>query len=77
MWDKGNIVFLPHDDRGEQILDELEEQLRHGSERRDNGERSYFVTSKGGSPEKLVAMLGDIAPDWGEHISRQDESSGN
>lgn len=71
MWEKGNIVFVAHNDRGEEILDQLEEQLRHGSERRAGGERSYFVTSKGGSPETLVATLDEIAPDWGEHISKQ------
>ena len=71
MWEKGNIVFTAHDDRGEQILDELEERLGHGSERRDNGERAYFLTSKGGSLETLLANLDAIAPDWGEHISRE------
>lgn len=73
MWEKGNIVMVAHDDRGEEILDQLEEELRHGSERRDGGERSYFVTAKGGSPDTLVAKLDEIAPDWGEHISRQEE----
>ncbi len=72
MWEKENVVFVAHDDRGEEILDKLEDELRHGSERRENGERSYFVTAKGGSPETLVEKLGEIAPDWGEHISRQE-----
>ena len=71
MWEKGNIVFVAHDDRGEEILDELEERLGHGSERRDNGERSYFLTAKAGSAETLVETLDQIAPDWGEHVSRQ------
>lgn len=71
MWEKENIVFVAHDDRGEQILDELEEQIGHGSERRDNGERSYFLTAKAGSAETIVAKLDEIAADWGEHISRQ------
>lgn len=70
MWEKGNIVLVAQDDRGEEILDELEEQLRHGSERREGGERSYFVTAKGGSPETLVATLDEIDPAWGEHISK-------
>lgn len=72
MWEKGNVVFVAHDDRGEQILDELEEQILHGSERRENGERSYFVTAKAGTPDTLVEKLDEIAPDWGEHISRED-----
>ena len=71
MWEKENIVLMAHDDRGEQILDELEERLSHGSERRDNGERSYFLTAKGGSPDTVIEKLAEIAPDWGEHISRQ------
>ncbi|HEV2785333.1 MAG TPA: hypothetical protein VGV67_03005 [Solirubrobacteraceae bacterium] len=71
MWEKENIVVVAHDDRGEQILDELEDLLGHGSERRDNGERSYFLTAKAGSSETVVAKLDEIAPDWGEHISRQ------
>ena len=70
MWEKENIVLVAHDDRGEQILDELEERLGHGSERRDNGERSYFLTSKGGSLETVIAKLDEIAADWGEHVSR-------
>ncbi len=72
MWEKENVVFIAHDDRGEKILDELEDQLRHGSERREGGARSYFVTAKGGSPETLVERLDEIAPDWGEHITRED-----
>lgn len=71
MWEKENIVLIANDDRGEQILDELEEQLGHGSERREDGERSYFLTAKAGSLETVVEKLDEIAPDWGEHISRQ------
>ena len=71
MWEKENAVFVAHDDRGEQILDELEDRLGHGSERRDNGERSYFLTSKAGSAETIVEDLSEIAPDWGEHITRK------
>ena len=71
MWEKGNIVFTAHDDRGEQILDELEDRLGHGSERRDNGERSYFLVAKGGSLDTMLEKLNEIAPDWGEHISRE------
>lgn len=70
MWEKGRTSFVAHDDRGEEILDQLEDQLRHGSERRDNGERSYFVTFKGGSPATLRDTLDEIAPDWSEHISQ-------
>ena len=73
MWEKGQIVFVAHDDRGEEILDELEHQLGHGSERRDNGERSFFLVAKGGSQETLVQNLGEIASDWGEHISLKDD----
>ena len=72
MWEKGSIVFTAHDDRGETILDELEDQLGHGSERRDNGERSYFLVGKAGSLETVLESLGSIAPDWGEHISREE-----
>ena len=71
MWEKENIVVVAHDDRGEQILDELEEQIGHGSERREHGERSYFLTARAGSSETIVAKLDEIAPDWGEHISRK------
>ncbi len=71
MWEKENIVMVAHDDRGEQILDELEELLGHGSERREDGERSYFLTARAGSPETIVETLDAIAPDWGEHVSRQ------
>lgn len=70
MWEKGRVSFVPRDDRGEEILDELEDRIRHGSERGDNGERSYFVTAKGGSPETMRETLDEIAPDWDEHISR-------
>lgn len=74
MWDKGQIIFVAHDDRGEELLDELEERLGHGSERRDGGERSYFLVHKGGSDEKLVQVLDEIAPDWGEHITKPEGS---
>jgi hypothetical protein len=70
MWAKEQLVFVAHDDRGETILDELEEQLGHGSERRDGGERSYFLVAKGGSLDTVIERLDGIAPDWGEHISR-------
>ena len=63
MWEKENIVLMAHDNRGEQILDELEDLLGHGSERRDNGERSYFLTAKGGSPDTVLEKLGEIAPE--------------
>jgi hypothetical protein len=56
------------DERGEQILDELEERLEMRSQRLEGGERSYYVVATGAVD--LDPNLAAIDADWNEHVVR-------
>lgn len=62
------IHYQTMDDRGEEILDELERSRKTSSDRLPAGERIYFLVNE--SPGDLVISLDEIDLDWREHIGR-------
>jgi hypothetical protein len=56
------------DERGEQILDELEERLDTRSKRLEAGERSYYVVAAGAVD--LDPNLAAIDAGWRQHVVR-------
>jgi hypothetical protein len=65
------IQLLPFDDRGREILNELEERTaQQPTEVRDDGAREYYLQAHGVGVDGFDAMLNHIDPDWPEHVSR-------
>lgn len=62
------VHYRALDERGEQILDELEERLGTRSERLEAGERSYYVAAA--DAVNLDPNLSAIDADWEEHVVR-------
>ena len=64
------IEFVPHDDRGREILDQLENETGKLPFKTQvaQGVRTYYLESAG--TDGFDAILGRIAPDWREHLSR-------
>ncbi len=56
------------DERGDEILDELESRLGIKSQRLLPGQRAYYLTNE--SPGDLVMILDEIDLDWREHLGR-------
>jgi len=65
------VHYRATDDRGEQILDELEERLGTRSERLEAGERSFWVVAAGAVD--LDPNLEAIHPTWEDHVQRLTE----
>jgi hypothetical protein len=67
----GVIRLVPLDQRGRQIIEELEEKARQQpTEIQEDGGRLYHVEGADVSGEELDAMLNGIHSDWQEHVTR-------
>ena len=70
------IRLFPRDERGREIIDELEEKTevrpRHpgSSARLSRGGRLYDLPAEDVSVEVFDAMLTGIDSDWREHVTR-------
>ena len=64
------ITLQPHDERGEQILDTLEQQTGDSRERLDDGGRKYSADAVTAGADAFDAMLDSIDPGWRDHLSR-------
>lgn len=64
------IELVPHDDRGIELLDELEERTEELLFRTNirTGARAYWLEDAG--TEGFDAMLHSIDPGWREHLTR-------
>jgi hypothetical protein len=64
------IALSPEDDRGREILDELEKQTEVLPDLVvDAGTRCYHLHGEGVYASSLYPMLDKIDPDWREHIT--------
>lgn len=65
------VVYVPHDERGEEILDELERRTEHRSTASDYAPnaRQYWVTGAEAHVHAFEPMLDGIDPDWAEHVT--------
>lgn len=66
------IVFVPLDDRGNELLNELEERtdvLPYKTNTR-TGQRAYSLDSVDAGTDGFDDMLDRIASDWREHLQR-------
>ncbi len=59
------IHYQTLDERGDQILDELERRTKSSSDRLEGGERIYFLIHE--SPDDLIKVLDQIDPNWPAH----------
>jgi hypothetical protein len=64
------ITLQPHDERGEQILDTLEQQTGESTERLEDGGRKYPADAVSAGVDAFDAMLDSIDPSWRDHLSR-------
>lgn len=67
----GAIRLVPLDERGQQIIDELEEKAgEQPTEIQEDGGRLYHLEGAGVSGEEFDAMLSDIDSEWQVHVTR-------
>lgn len=67
----GVIRLVPLDERGREIIDELEEETaEQPTEIQDDGGRLYHVQGEDASGEGFDAMLNRLDSDWQEHVNR-------
>lgn len=66
------ITLQPHDDRGREILDELEQETGELPFRTNNatGSREYYLNAQDVDTSGFDPMLDRIDADWRDHISR-------
>lgn len=65
------IRLVPLDDRGREIIDELEEKTKEKPiEIRDDGSRLYHLQAEDVGVDGFDAMLSHIDSDWQEHVTR-------
>jgi hypothetical protein len=64
------IQLRPNDDRGFEILEELERQTKiRSSERLDDKTRSYLLDVEDADEYAWDPMLDKIDPDWRDHVT--------
>jgi hypothetical protein len=63
-----SITFIPQDDEGERILDELEQQTQLTAEDGGDSARIYALEGEDHRIE-IVETLDDIDADWPRHIA--------
>jgi hypothetical protein len=67
----GVIRLVPLDERGREIIDELEEKTgEQPTEIQDDGGRLYHLQGEDLGGEGFDAMLSRIDSDWREHVTR-------
>jgi hypothetical protein len=62
------FTFRALDDRGEEILDELERRTDRASERFEHGQREYHLDNAG--PDGFDTVLNKHWPDRPEHVAK-------
>jgi hypothetical protein len=66
------IALRPEDDRGREILDELEKRTEVQPEQViDDGTRRYHLHGKGVYVSSLDPMLDRIDLDWRDHVTKR------
>ncbi|MGZ5356756.1 MAG: hypothetical protein ACXWZW_11150, partial [Solirubrobacterales bacterium] len=67
----GVIRLVPLDERGREIIDELEEETgEQPTEIQDDGGHLYHLHGEDAAGEAFDAMLSRIDSDWREHVAR-------
>lgn len=64
------VRFLALDERGEEILDEMEKRTGQTPEHFGEREREYSLLAAGVGPDGFDAMLDAIDPGWRGHLTR-------
>jgi hypothetical protein len=65
------IRLVPLDDRGREIIDELEEKTEEQpTEIRDGGSRLYHLQAEDVGVDRFDAMLNRTDSDWPEQVTR-------
>ena len=63
------IALHPDDDRGREILDELEKRTELEPDRVDGGTRRYYLPAEDAEITSLDAELDKIDSDWRNHLA--------
>jgi hypothetical protein len=64
------VTFTPLDDRGREILDQLEARTTPAFRWSDRtGARSYWINVEGAPTDGYEAELDRLEPDWRDHLS--------
>jgi hypothetical protein len=65
------VRFTPLDDRGRELLNELENATETSpQETFEDGSRSYYLSAHQVGVDGFDAMLDSIDSDWREHLTR-------
>lgn len=64
------IALRPNDDRGKEILDELEEETKVPPEVLEDGTRRYHASSEYAGEDAFNPMLDKIDRGWRNHITK-------
>lgn len=62
------IHYQAIDERGKEILDELERRSGLGSKQFPEGDRAYYLANE--NPADLAKWLDEIDQNWKEHVGR-------
>jgi len=63
------IALRPDDDRGGEILDELERRTAPRPEQLDDGTRRYYLDAPDADVDVFDPMLDKIDRDWRNHVT--------
>jgi hypothetical protein len=63
------IALRPNDDRGREILDELEKQTGMKPEIIDDGSHRYYLSAMDADVDAFDPMLDKIDSDWRDHLT--------
>ena len=63
------IALRPDDDRGREILDELERRIAAWPEQLDDGTRRYYLDAPDADVDAFDPMLDKIDPEWRYHVT--------
>jgi len=71
MADGGSLLqYRALDDRGEELLDAVEQETATGSDRKGDGVREYYLPQPGSGERGIEPVLDRLAPDWQQHVAR-------
>lgn len=69
-----DVHFQPLDDRGKELLDQLEERTeKRPYLQNDSGERAYWLEAQEVGVDGFDAMLDSIDANWRDHLNRTQE----
>ncbi len=64
------LQYRALEDRGEELLDEVEREIGFGSRHMEAGVREYYLPEPGSGEKGIEPVLDRLDPHWGRTIDR-------